>query len=80
MQTKLLKYMLDNPTKIFNQAALARFLDCSPSTVSRIIEPFVKENIVAYEQLKAQMKIIALNTESDKVKAILEFYQKIRDL
>jgi len=80
MQTRLLKYLLDNPGRVFNQAGLARFLDCSPSTVARLVEPLIKEGILAFEQLSGQMKVLALNTESEKVRAILEFYGKIRKL
>jgi DNA-binding MarR family transcriptional regulator len=80
MQTRLLKYLLDNPGRVFNQAGLARFLDCSPSTVARLTEPLIKEGILAFEQLSGQMKVLALNTESEKVMVILEFYGKIRKL
>ncbi len=80
MQTRLLKYLLDNPGRVFNQAGLARFLDCSPSTVARLTEPLIKEGILAFEQISGQMKVLALNTESEKVRTILEFYGKIRDL
>jgi len=80
MQTKLLQHILENSAKVFNQAGLARFLNCSPSTVARVIEPLVNEGILAYEQLSGQMKIIALNTESEKVKPLLEFYDKIKNL
>ncbi|MFH1328280.1 MAG: hypothetical protein ABIH76_05505, partial [Candidatus Bathyarchaeota archaeon] len=80
MQTRLLQYFLENRTRIFNQAGLARFLNCSPSTISRLLEPFIKEGLVVFEQISGQMKIIALNTESDKVKILIEFYEKIKSL
>lgn len=79
-QTRLLQYLLQNPTKIFNQAGLARFLDCSPSSIARMLDVFVKERIIVFEQLSGQMKIIALNSESPKVKALQEFYEKIKNL
>jgi DNA-binding transcriptional regulator YhcF (GntR family) len=65
---------------VFNQASLARFLDCSPSTVSRVIEPLIQEGILMYEQISGQMKIIALNHESERVKILLDFYEKIKKL
>jgi len=79
-QTKLLEFLLQNPGKVFNQAGLARFLACSPSTVARVIRPLIGEGILAYEQVSGQMKILALNTESEKVKLLLEFYEKFRRL
>ena len=80
MQTRLVEYMLQNPGKVFNQAGLARFLDCSPSTIARLIEPLVEEGILLYEQISGQMKILALNLESEKVKVLVEFYEKIRKM
>ncbi len=80
MQTKLLIYLLENSSKVFNQAGLARYLDCSPSTVSRVITPLVEEGILMYEQISGQMKILALNVESEKVKTLQDFYNKIKTL
>lgn len=80
VQTKLLQYFLSNPTKVFNQAGLARFLNCSPSSVARLIAPLIEEGILVYEQISGQMKIIALNTESEKVQALQEFYERVKSL
>ncbi|MCX8175788.1 MAG: hypothetical protein N3E48_00970 [Candidatus Bathyarchaeota archaeon] len=80
MQTRLVEYFLQNHTKVFNQAGLSRFLRCSPSTIARIIEPLVQEGIILYEQISGQMKILALNLESEKVKVLIEFYEKIKKL
>ena len=80
MQTRLVEYLLQNHTKVFNQAGLARFLRCSPSTIARIIEPLVEEGILLYEQISGQMKILALNLESEKVKVLIDFYEKIKRL
>ncbi|RLI29253.1 MAG: MarR family transcriptional regulator [Candidatus Hecatellales archaeon] len=79
-QTRLLEFLLQNPGKVFNQAGLARFLSCSPSTVARVIKPLVREGILAYEQVSGQMKILALNTESEKTRLLLEFYERYRRL
>jgi Fic family protein len=79
-QTVLLEFLLQNPGKVFNQAGLSRFLRCSPSTVARVIKPLVEEGILAYEQISGQMKILALNTESEKVKLLIDFYEKFRKL
>ena len=78
MQTKLTLYLLENSTKVFNQAGLARYLDCSPSTVSRVITSLVEEEILMYDQISGQMKILALNVESEKVKILQDFYSKIK--
>jgi hypothetical protein len=80
VQTKLLQYFLTNPTKVFNQAGLSRLLNCSPSSVARLIAPLIEEKILVYEQISGQMKIIALDTESEKVQALMEFYERVKAL
>jgi len=40
----------------------------------------VEEGILLYEQISGQMKILALNLESEKVKVLVEFYEKIRKM
>lgn len=79
-QTRLIEYMLENGSKVFNQSTLARFLDCSPSTIARIIEPLVKENIVVYERFNQGMKVLCLNLEEGKTKLLLEFHEKLKSL
>jgi len=79
-QTKLIEYMLENRSAIFNQSVLARFLDCSPSTVARIIEPLVAAKIIAYERVNQGMKVLCLNTEDEKTKLLLDFYEKLKTL
>lgn len=79
-QVKLLDYLLENRNKVFNQSSLARFLDLSPSTVARIIDPLVKQKIVLFDRYERGMKILALNEESERTKALLEFYEKLGKL
>lgn len=79
-QVKLLEYLLENRQKVFNQATLARFLEVSPSTVARIIEPLIKQKILLYERFERGMKLLALNQEEEKTKTLLEFYEKLRNM
>lgn len=79
-QVKALEYLLENRKKVFNQSTLARFLDVSPSTIARIIEPLIKEKILLYERFEQGMKIICLNEEGEKTKILVELYEKMRNL
>ncbi len=79
-QTRLVQYLLNHRGKIFNQAGLATFMDLSPSTVARILQPLVEEGILNFEQIGGQMKIIALNDENEKTKALIDFYEKLKNL
>jgi len=79
-QTKLLQHLLERRERIYNQAGLSRLLNLSPSTVARVITPLVEEGIIKYEQIGGQMKIIALNEENEKAKAIMELYEKLKTM
>ncbi len=79
-QTRLVQYMLDHKGRIFNQAGLATYLDVSPSTVARIIQPLIEEGMLSYEQIGGQMKVLALNDENEKTKALIEFNRRIQNL
>ena len=76
-QTKFVQYLLEHPTKATTQGFAAKMLRVSPSTVARVIEPLRKEGIIVLDEVK-QMKVIFLNTESEKVKALLNFYQQVK--
>jgi DNA-binding Lrp family transcriptional regulator len=81
-QVRLVEYLLENAgtQRVFNQAALASFLEMSPSTVARIVEPLVKEKILLYERFDQGMKIFALNEEEERTKVLVDFYRRIREL
>lgn len=79
-QTRLIQYLLDHRGRIFNQAGLATFLDMSPSTIARILQPLVEEGILSFEQVGGQMKVIALNDENEKSRILIDFYEKFRSL
>lgn len=77
-QTKLIEYLLEQRGRVFHQAGLSRFLSMSPSTIARIVEPLIEENIIVYDKIGEQMKVFVLNEEDEKVKILLEFYEKIK--
>jgi len=80
VQTRLVEYMLENKSRVFNQSTLAGFLSCSPSTVARIIEPLIRANIIVYERFNKGMKVLCLNLEDEKTKLLLELYEKLKTL
>ncbi len=77
---KLLEYMLENRGKIFNQSLLANILGLSPSTVSRVIEPLIREQIILFDRFDQGMKLISLNEASEKTGVLIEFYNKMKQL
>jgi len=79
-QVRLVEHLLENPGKVFNQSTLAGFLQVSPSTVARIIEPLVKHGLVLFEQYERGMKILTLNLENPKTNVLMDFHQKLKAL
>jgi DNA-binding IclR family transcriptional regulator len=79
-QVKLIQHLLENPGKVFNQSTLAGFLEVSSSTVARIIEPLVAHGLVLFDQYESGMKILALNQDSQKTKALMDFYEELKAL
>jgi len=77
---KLLEHMLENRGKIFNQSLLANILGLSPSTIARVIEPLIREQIVLFDRFDQGMKLISLNEMSERTKTLIEFYEKIKQL
>jgi DNA-binding transcriptional regulator YhcF (GntR family) len=77
---KLVEHLLDNPGKVFNQTTLAGFLDVSPSTIARIIEPLVQQGIVLFDRYEGGMKILALNQDNQRTKALMDFNEKLKAL
>ena len=81
-QVRLVEYLLENAgsQRVFNQASLANFLEISPSTIARIVEPLIKQKIILYERFEQGMKIFTLNESEEKTKALIEFYRKLKEL
>ena len=79
-QVRLVEHLLDNPGKVFNQSTLAGFLEVSPSTVARIIEPLVRHGVVLFDRYEGGMKILALNQDSQKTKVLMNFNEALKAL
>jgi Mn-dependent DtxR family transcriptional regulator len=81
-QVRLVEYLLENAgsQRVFNQATLANFLEVSPSTIARIVEPLIKEKIILYERFEQGMKIFTLNESEEKTKALIDFHRRLKEL
>jgi len=79
-QVRLVQHLLENPGKVFNQNTLAGFLELSPSTIARIIEPLAKQRIILFDRYQGGMKILTLNQDEPRTKLLMDFYQKLRTL
>lgn len=80
VQTRLLEHLLENPSKVFTQAEIAREMGCSPSSVSRVIELLKKERVVMVENVGELMKAIALNVKEPRTDTLIKFYSELKRL
>ena len=77
-----MEYLLEHAgsQRVFSQATLANFLDMSPSTIARIVEPLVKQKIILFERFDQGMKIFTLNEVEEKTKILIDFYNRIKEV
>jgi len=79
-QVRLVQHLLENTGKVFNQNTLAGFLEVSPSTIARIIEPLAKQKVILFDRYQGGMKILTLNQDEPKTRLLMDFYQKLKAL
>lgn len=81
-QIRLIEYLLENAgsQKIFNQASLANYLNLSPSTIARIVEPLVNGRILLFERFDQGMKIFTLNESDEKTRLLIDFHKRLKAL
>jgi len=81
-QVRLIEYLLENAgsQKIFNQAALANYLNLSPSTIARIVGPLVSGKILLFERFDQGMKIFTLNESEEKTRLLIDFHKRLKIL
>lgn len=80
VQTRLLEHLLENPSKVFTQAELAREVGCSPSSVSRVVDLLKNERVVVVENVGELMKAIALNLKDPRTEALIKFHSELKKL
>jgi len=79
-QTKILEFLLENRNTLFNLSEIAEKVGVSPSTVSRVIEKLVEEEIVVEVGKWRQMKVVKLNEENQKARLLLKFLEEIKKI
>jgi DNA-binding MarR family transcriptional regulator len=79
-QIKILAFLLENKGKAFNLSEIAERTDVAHSTVGRIINQLLDQDLVEEITRWKQMRIVRLNGESEKAKILLKFLEDIRKL
>ncbi len=73
-QTTVLESLLKNQGEFIHLSGIARETGLSHSSVARVLEPLIENNIVIERRLGKQIRTFTLNEENEIVKIIVKFY------
>ncbi|VVB87996.1 Uncharacterised protein [uncultured archaeon] len=73
-QTTVLESLLKNQGEFIHLSGIARETGLSHSSVARVLEPLIENNIVIEKRLGKQIRTFTLNEENEIVKMIVKFY------
>jgi DNA-binding transcriptional ArsR family regulator len=73
-QTTVLESLLKNQGEFIHLSGIARETGLSHSSVARVLEPLIENNIVIEKRLGKQIRTFTLNKENEIVKMIIKFY------
>ncbi len=73
-QTTVLENLLKNQDEFIHLSGIARETGLSHSSVARVLEPLIENNIVIERRLGKQIRTFTLNKENEIVKMIIKFY------
>jgi predicted transcriptional regulator len=76
----ILDMFLENPEKIMNLREISRMINKNPGSVSRVISKLVKNGFLKQTKIGKVTYVYSLNIENEKVKLIIEFYNKLKKI
>jgi len=76
-QTIVLESLLKKRGEFIYLSGIARETGLSHSSVARVIEPLIENNLVIEKRLGKQIRTFALNERNDVVKLIIKFYHSM---
>lgn len=79
-QMTVLKNLIEHQNESTYLSGIAEETGLSHSSVSRVITPLIKTNIVLEKPLGKQIRTFQLNMENEATKMIVEFCKKIDEL
>lgn len=79
-QTTVLESLLKNRGEFIHLSGIARETGLSHSSVARVLEPLIENNIVVEKRLGKQIRTFTLNEENEIVKMIIKFYYDLAAL
>jgi DNA-binding transcriptional regulator GbsR (MarR family) len=79
-QTIVLENLLKNRGEFTYLSGIAEETGLSHSSVARVMEPLVENNIVVEKKLGKQIRTFAMNEENPVAKLIIRFYDELTAL
>ncbi len=79
-QTAVLENLIKKKGDFTYLSGIAEETGLSHSSVARVIEPLVENNLVIEKKLGKQIRTFTINEEDAGVKLILKFYQDLETL
>ena len=78
-QMKVLENLIEHQNDTTYLSGIAQETGLSHSSVARVIDPLLKEDIVIEERLGKQIRTFKLNMDNETTKLILDFHMKLNE-
>lgn len=78
-QLVVLEYLIKNRGETTYLSGIAEGTGLSHSSVARVIEPLLENDVIIEKKLGKQIRIFMLNEQNDTTKLIIEFYNDIKN-
>ncbi|MDO8724628.1 MAG: MarR family transcriptional regulator [Candidatus Methanoperedens sp.] len=79
-QTIVLENLIKKKGGFTYLSGIAEETGLSPSSVARVIEPLIANNLVIEKKLGKQIRTFTMNEENAKVRLIIRFYLDMNEL
>jgi Fic family protein len=76
----VLDMFIENPDKIINLREISRLVNKNPGSVTRVISKLVKNGFLKQVKIGKVSYVYSLNIENEKVKLLIEFYKKLKEI
>lgn len=79
-QLSVLEYLIKNKGETTYLSGIAEGTGLSHSSVARVIEPLLENNIIIEKKLGKQIRTFTLNEDSKATKLVMKFYDELKNV
>lgn len=79
-QLSVLEYLIQNKGETTYLSGIAEGTGLSHSSVARVIEPLLANNIIIEKKLGKQIRTFTLNEDSEATKLVMKFYGELKNV